>query len=65
MKIKQILNRLRLWTVSVIDGLFFVAGFILFDATIYLKSWFWGGIATAITLLIMGIMSELLMGGDG
>ena len=64
MKIKQILNRLKVWTVGVIDGLFFMAGFILFDTTIYFKSWFWGGIVTAITLIIMGLMSEQL-GGDG
>lgn len=54
------LNRFFKGIINVIDGLFFIAAFALFDVTIYLASWFWGGIVTAITLIILGLMSEIV-----
>lgn len=64
--LKKQLNRLGRGLIKIIDGLFFVAAMVLLDVTVYLASWFWGGIVTAITLVLMGLMTEVIFqkGGD-
>ncbi|MCH5461511.1 DUF1056 family protein [Lactobacillus sp. LC28-10] len=64
--LKKQLNRLVRGLIKIIDGLFFVAAMILLDVTVYLASWFWGGIVTAITLVLIGLLTEVIFqkGGD-
>lgn len=64
--LKKQLNRLGRGLIKIIDGLFFVAAMVLLDVTVYLANWFWGGIVTAITLVLMGLMTEVIFqkGGD-
>lgn len=45
--------------INCIDGLLiFIAG-VLLDVTVYLKSWFAGGIVTAVTLIVFALLIDL------
>ncbi|MFT8879248.1 MAG: DUF1056 family protein [Oenococcus sp.] len=48
------------------DGLLFFSALILLDTTMYLKSWFLGGIVTAVSLVVAGVLIEIASGqGSG
>lgn len=62
------LNKLKQGIIAYIDGLFYFAAIILLDVTVYCASWFWGGIVTAISLVVIGVLTEIIYfkkGGDG
>ncbi len=64
MKNKYLLNFFKAIG-SNLDGLLFLTGIILLDITFYFASWFWGGIVTAVSLVITGILIELASAQGG
>ncbi|ANK60034.1 hypothetical protein AYR56_05340 [Loigolactobacillus backii] len=62
---KKKLNRLGQGIIKYIDGLFYFAAIVLLDVTVYFASWFWGGIVTAISLVVLGVLTEIIYFNKG